>query len=101
MAQIWLKLNTLAEHEVVTFSLLRRIHDPQCFVVPAVGEAETMPFHSQGNAFRALLREQGVPVSVRIVRDRDHMNSVRDQGIHGTETRDLLMGLVQADQCLS
>lgn len=70
-------------------------------MVPAVGEAETMPFHSQSDAFRALLREQGVPVSVRIVRDRNPMNSVGDLGIPGTETRDLLVGLVQADHCLS
>jgi arylformamidase len=85
----------LTDDEIERFTPLGHLHDPRCRVVLAVGEGETRPFHTQMEAFSSVLRKQGVPVSIKIISARNHMNSVRDLGIPGTEASGLLSGLLQ------
>ncbi|MBB3593173.1 arylformamidase [Rhizobium sp. BK529] len=84
----------LTEQEVSRFTPLSQRHDRACRVTLAVGEQETRPFHSQLDAFKIHLRDESVPVSVRVLSGRNHMDSVRDLGIPGTEAGDLLSALV-------
>ena len=84
----------LTEQEVSRFTPLSQRHDRACRVTLAVGERETRPFHSQLDAFKIHLRDESVPVSVRVLSGRNHMDSVRDLGIPGTEAGELLSALV-------
>lgn len=86
---------TLTEEEIERFTPLGHLHDPGCRVILAVGEQETKPFHTQMDAFSNVLKEQGLEVFVEVIRDRNHMNSVRDLGIPGTEASGVLLGLLQ------
>jgi len=85
----------LTDDEVAAFTPLGHSYDPSCRAILAVGENETRPFHGQSEAFANVLREQGVPVSIRVIRNRNHMDAVRDLGVVGTETSDSLSGLIQ------
>jgi len=85
---------TLTEDEIERFTPLGHLHDPGCRVVLAVGEDETGPFHTQVEAFSNLLQEQGLPVSVEVLRGRNHMSSVRDLGIPGTDASGILSALL-------
>ncbi|MBW9116888.1 alpha/beta hydrolase [Rhizobium cauense] len=87
----------LTEDEVSRFTPLLRRHDGNCNVVLAVGEDETLPFHEQANAFDNRLAAQGLSVSSKIIAGRNHMNSVRDLGVPGTEAGELLMSLITGD----
>ncbi|OCJ17348.1 esterase [Rhizobium sp. AC44/96] len=86
----------LTEDEVSRFTPLSRRHDGDCHVVLAVGEDETRPFHEQSNAFDNHLAAQGFSVSSRIMAGRNHMSSVRDLGVPGTEAGDFLIGFITA-----
>ncbi|WP_018899471.1 alpha/beta hydrolase [Rhizobium sp. 2MFCol3.1] len=86
----------LTEEEIERFTPLHHFHDPGCRVILAVGEQETNPFHTQMSAFSDVLRRQGVPVAEKVLRGRNHMSSVRDLGIAGTEANDVLLELLQS-----
>jgi arylformamidase len=86
----------LTEDEIALFTPLSHRHDAHCHVLLAVGELETPPFRVQSDAFKSALREQGLSVSLRVLAGRNHMDSVRDLGIPGTEAGELLTSLVQA-----
>jgi arylformamidase len=45
-------------------------------------------------AFSKLLQEQGLPVSVKVIRGRNHMSSVRDLGVPGTDASGILSALL-------
>lgn len=85
----------LTDDEVAAFTPLGHSYDPACRTILAVGEDETRPFRSQLDAFANILREQGVPVSIRVVRDRNHMDAVRDLGVVGSQSSDSLADLIQ------
>ncbi|RDJ05765.1 alpha/beta hydrolase [Rhizobium grahamii] len=87
----------LTDEEVARFTPLSHHHDPHCRVILAVGAEETHPFHAQSNAFLSTLREQGLPAFLRVVAGRNHMDSVRDLGVLGSEAGDLLARLVTGE----
>ncbi|MDQ0134657.1 arylformamidase [Neorhizobium galegae] len=86
----------LTREEVVDFTPLNHQHDESCRAILAVGSNETPPFHAQLNAFAASLRQQGLPVSSKIIPGRNHMDSVRDLGIPGTDAGNILTRLIQS-----
>jgi arylformamidase len=86
----------LTEDEIARFTPLSHQHDRDCRVVLAVGEDETHPFHAQSDAFKDHLIYQGLPVSLKALAGRNHMSSVRDLGVPGTEAGDLMSGFVSA-----
>ncbi len=86
----------LTDDEIERFTPLGHLHDPGCRIVLAVGEDETGPFHSQMEAFSNLLQEQGLPVFVEVIRGRNHMSSVRDLGIPGTDASGILSRLLKS-----
>jgi arylformamidase len=88
----------LTDEEVSSFTPLSHFYDTACRTILAVGENETPPFHGQLSAFANLLREQAVPLSVRVIRNRNHMDSVRDLGVLGSEASDILFGLIQTSR---
>jgi arylformamidase len=70
---------------------MARRHDQACAVSILVGERETPPFHQQADDFARHLRTQGLEVRDVLLDDRNHMDSVRDLGIAGTQAADCLM----------
>jgi arylformamidase len=76
----------LTNEEVAAFSPISQIHNPGCHVTVCVGENETAPFHSQAETFVDVLKRQTVMSSLKVMKGRDHMTSVRDLGRPGTET---------------
>lgn len=89
----------LSDEEVARFTPLSHNHDPHCRVILAVGAKETDPFHAQSNAFLSTLRGQGLPAVLKILAARNHMDSVRDLGVPGSEAGDLLARLVTGEPC--
>lgn len=85
----------LTDEEVAKFTPLAHRHHPNCSIVLAVGEDETPPFHLQAGAFERRLRDQGVPVSLKVIRQRNHMSSVRDLGLTDSEAGRLLTALIK------
>lgn len=85
----------LTDDEIERFTPLDHLHDPTCQVVLAVGEQETKPFHAQMETFFDVLRRQGAPASKIVIRGRNHMSSVRDLGIPGTEMGGILSDVLQ------
>jgi arylformamidase len=88
----------LSDEEVAAFTPLCHSYDPYCRTILALGEHETRPFHAQLQAFASVLREQDVPVSIQVIRNRNHMDAVRDLGVLGTEASDGLYNLIQAQR---
>ena len=84
----------ITDEEVAAFSPLSRRHDPKTGVMVLVGQEETQPFHQQAEAFAAALTRQGLTVSSLQLARRNHMSSVRDLGIVGSQAGDSLMGLI-------
>ena len=82
------------DREVASFSPLTRRHDPATRVVVAVGGYETAPFHLQADAFVAQLTEQGVSASRLDIAGANHMSSVRDLGVPGSEAAIILTRLI-------
>lgn len=86
----------ITDDEVAGFTPMTRRHDPETAVTVVVGDQETPPFHQQAASFAAHLREQGARVRDLCLEDRNHMNSVRDLGIVGTQAGDCLVEVVAA-----
>jgi arylformamidase len=86
----------ITDEDAARFSPLTRRFDPSVSVEIAVGADETPPFHSQAEAFARHLKEQGLQVSQTTLPATNHMSSVRDLGLAGTEAATLLTNLVSA-----
>ncbi|MGO4440895.1 alpha/beta hydrolase [Rhizobium sp. RAF56] len=84
----------ITDEEVAAFSPLTHTHDESCHVVVAVGADETPPFHRQANEFASSLEKQGLTVVRRAIGRANHMSSVRDLGIAGTATAELLSDVI-------
>jgi arylformamidase len=74
--------------------VLIHTHAESCHVVVAVGADETPPFHRQANEFASSLEKQGLTVVRRAIGRANHMSSVRDLGIAGTATAELLSDVI-------
>ena len=85
----------ITDPEVAAFSPMRQRHDPKTRVSILVGEQETTPFHRQAEVFAGILDAQGLVVSRQALPDRNHMNSVRDLGIPGSDAATCLTALIR------
>ena len=86
----------ITDEETAAFTPMTRLHDPKTAVTILVGDQETPPFHQQAADFGALLRARGHGVRDLRLNDRNHMNSVRDLGIIGTQAGDCLTQTIEA-----
>ena len=85
----------ITDDEVARFSPMRHRHDAHTRVIVAVGELETPPFHQQAQAFGDVLAGQGLSVSLHLVPARNHMDSVRDLAIPGSDAGACLTRLIE------
>ena len=86
----------ITDAEADAFTPMTRWHEPETAVTILVGEQETPPFHHQAAEFSARLRARGLAVSEVYLSDRNHMDSVRDLGISGTQAGDCLAGVIES-----
>ncbi len=86
----------ITDEEVAEFTPMTRRQDPRTAVTILVGGQETSPFHQQAGEFAMHLREQNLGVRDFRLDDRNHMNSVRDLGIGGTQASNCLVEVVGA-----
>ncbi|WP_164761706.1 MULTISPECIES: alpha/beta hydrolase [unclassified Mesorhizobium] len=84
----------ITDDEASAFTPMTRWHDPETAATILVGDQETSPFHQQAADFGKRLRAQGHLVCDLRLNDRNHMNSVRDLGISGTQSGDCLMAMI-------
>ncbi|MET2832059.1 alpha/beta hydrolase [Mesorhizobium shangrilense] len=84
----------ITDEEAAVFTPTTRQHDPETAVTILVGDQETPPFHKQAASFGARLRKQGLAVHASCLKHRNHMNSVRDLGVGGTQASDCLMEMI-------
>jgi len=82
--------------EAAAFTPMTRQHDPGVAVTIMTGDQETPPFHRQAARFATRLRAQGLAVNDLCLRQRNHMDSVRDLGIGGTQAGDCLIGVIES-----
>ena len=85
----------ITDEEAEAFTPMTRRHDPGTAVTILAGDRETPPFHQQAADFAKRLREQGLGVRELCLEDRNHMDSVRDLGIGGTQAGDCLMAMIE------
>lgn len=83
----------ITDEEVERFSPINHSFDPAVHVELAVGAKETPPFHDQAASFADKLEQQGLVVSRTNLAATNHMSSVRDLGLVGTEAQALLSSL--------
>jgi arylformamidase len=83
----------ITNEEVERFSPITHNFDPSVHVELAIGADETPPFHRQAAAFAERLQMQGLVVSRTDLAAANHMSSVRDLGLAGTQAEALLAGL--------
>jgi arylformamidase len=88
----------ITDEEVTAFTPMTRQREPETAVSILVGEQETPPFHQQAAEFSARLRARGLAVSEVYLSDRNHMDSVRDLGISGTQAGDCLAGVIESNR---
>lgn len=86
----------LTDREVAAFSPMRHRHDRETRVAMLVGELETTPFHRQADAFAHILTGQGLAVSQHDLPGRNHMDSVRDLAVPGSDAGACLTALIHA-----
>ena len=84
----------ITDEEVRRYSPINRSFDPSVTVEISVGADETPPFHSQAALFADHLEKQGLAVSRTTLAAANHMSSVRDLGLAGTDAASLLARLV-------
>ncbi|MBZ9771655.1 alpha/beta hydrolase [Mesorhizobium sp. CO1-1-8] len=87
----------ITDEEATAFTPMTRWHDPETAATILVGDQETSPFHQQAADFGKRLRAQGHLVRDLRLNDRNHMNSVRDLGISGTQAGDCLMAMIEGN----
>lgn len=85
----------LTDAEVSAFTPMTHAHDPATRVAMLVGADETGPFHRQAQDFAERLRSQDLDISLATLSGRNHMDSVRDLAITGSEAGRRLTGLLQ------
>lgn len=83
----------ITDEEVERYSPITRRFDPSVYVEVAVGADETPPFQGQAASFADRLEKQGLVVSRSNLATANHMSSVRDLGLAGTQAGALLAGL--------
>ena len=84
----------ITDEEVERFSPMDFRFDPSVSVELSVGADETPPFHSQAGDFAETLERQGLAVSRTSLAAANHMSSVRDLGLAGTQAAALLARLL-------
>ncbi|ESX27315.1 esterase [Mesorhizobium sp. LSJC264A00] len=84
----------ITDEEARRFSPIDHSFDPSVGVDILVGADETPPFHSQAALFTDHLDTQGLTVSRTTLGGANHMSSVRDLGLAGTEASSLLARVV-------
>ena len=85
----------LTDQEVTTFSPLLLSHEAGTRVVVAYGELETDPFRNQGADFARHLASDGVSATTHALQGADHMTAVRDLGLPGSATGELLLTTIR------
>lgn len=85
----------ITDEEVERFSPLTHRYDPNVATMVLTGEQETAPFHAQAGAFAQHLQEQGIRVNHGILPRANHMSSVRDLGIIGSDAGRYLSALIR------
>lgn len=85
----------LTDQEVAAFTPLTQRHAPGPRIEITLGADETAPFHSQAADFADHLTRQGLQVTRSALAARNHMTSVRDLAIPGTEAGRLLTDLIR------
>ena len=85
----------LTDDEVAAFTPMTQTYDPAARVSLALGAEETPPFHEQAKAFKALLRRQGLAASLTALENANHMSSVRDLAVPGTDAAALMTAVVR------
>jgi arylformamidase len=88
----------ITDEEVALFTPLAHRHDPQAKTTVLVGANETPPFHQQADRFKENLQRQGSPVTSLVLTNRNHMDSVRDLGVPGSQAGDCLTDLIANDR---
>ncbi|BAV51146.1 esterase [Mesorhizobium sp. 113-1-2] len=88
----------ITDEEAVAFTPMTRWHDPNTAATILVGDQETPPFHQQAADFATLLRAQGHGVRNLCLDGRNHMNSVRDLGLSGTQAADCLIAMIERNR---
>ena len=83
----------ITDREVERYSPIKHRFDSAVHVEIAVGADETPPFHAQATSFAKTLQNQGLIVSRTSLAATNHMSSVRDLGIVGTQAETLLASL--------
>jgi len=86
----------ITDEEVRRYSPINRSFDPSVTLEISVGADETPPFHSQAALFADHLEKQGLAVSRTTLAAANHMSSVRDLGLAGTDAASQLARLVTA-----
>lgn len=86
----------ITDEEVRLFSPISKTCDPTVAVEISVGAHETPPFHNQAAIYADHLEQQGLDVSRTILAAANHMSSVRDLGLAGTDAASLLAHLAAA-----
>lgn len=86
----------ITDEEAVAFTPMTRQHDPDTDVTIVIGAQETPPFQKQAADFATRLRARGLGVRNLSLKDRNHMNSVRDLGITSTQAGDRLLEIIEA-----
>ena len=87
---------SLTDAEVSAFTPMTHDHDSAIRVAILVGADETPPFHRQAGDFAGRLRMQGLEVSLAEIPGRNHMDSVRDLAIAGSDAGNRLTDLLQS-----
>lgn len=85
----------LTDAEAAAFTPMTHGHDPATVVTVLVGTDETPPFHDMADRFAERLRSQGLAVSRADLAGRNHMDSVRDLAIPGSDAGLCLMQLIR------
>lgn len=86
----------LTDWEVGAFTPMTHEHDPATAITMLVGADETPPFHEMADEFALRLRSHGSHVLRRDIAERNHMDSVRDLAIAGSEAGRALGDLIRA-----
>lgn len=86
----------LTDAEVAAFTPMVQDHEPATQVTLLVGADETPPFHDLADRFTARLRSQGLTVSRADLAGRNHMDSVRDLAIAGSDAGRHLVDLIRS-----
>jgi arylformamidase len=86
----------LTDAEVAAFTPMIQHHEPATHIAMLVGGDETPPFHDMADRFTRRLRTQGLDVTRADLAGRNHMDSVRDLAIAGSDAGRFLVDLIRS-----